>query len=124
MKDEIRIIVAGGRDFNDYELMKSHLKELIGDTTKSITIVSGMARGADTLGIRFADEFGYDVARFPADWDNLGKRAGFIRNEEMAKYAEESNGILVAFWDCQSRGTKDMIHRAEKHRLQVRIVTY
>ena len=50
-----------------------------------VKIISGCARGADTLGERFAKEFGLEVKKFPADWDGLGKRAGYVRNAEMAK---------------------------------------
>jgi hypothetical protein len=45
---------------------------------------------------------------FHADWDGLGKRAGFIRNEEVVSYCD----VLVAFWDGVSRGTAHAIARA------------
>ena len=125
---ELRIVIAGGRDFNNYELLKSTAETVI-DTNKhndeQITIVSGVAKGADTLGEQFAKEFGYNLKRFPADWDKIGKYAGYFRNEEMAKFAsEEDNGMLIAFWDTQSRGTKHMIDMAKKYNLRTFIVNY
>ena len=126
---ELRIIIAGSRDFNDYELLKKSAIEII--TKKTILpdltrIVSGGARGADTLGERFANEMGLEISRFIPDWDGLGKRAGYVRNAEMAKFAVEDNndGILIAFWDGKSRGTKHMIDLAKRYGLEVHVVNF
>jgi hypothetical protein len=81
-------------------------------------VVSGTARGADRTGEQWASENNVPVKRFPADWDKHGKRAGYLRNADMAEYAE----ALVAFWDGQSRGTKHMIDLAEKAGLRVSVV--
>lgn len=126
---KIRIIVAGGRDFNDYDLLHSSLVELlfeIDDTnTTEIEFVSGTCRGADVLGEQFAYNYNYDVKRFPANWNELGKRAGWVRNCDMAKYASEADhGILVAFWDGKSKGTKNMIDIANRYGLDVKVVRY
>lgn len=104
----MKVIVAGGRDFDDYELVK-----LILDCRKSkITeVVCGCASGADKLGERWATENGIPVTHFPADWDTHGKRAGYIRNEEMAKYAD----ACVTF--PGGRGTESMKKLAIKYRL-------
>ncbi|GAA4879349.1 hypothetical protein GCM10023310_69380 [Paenibacillus vulneris] len=114
-----KVIVAGSRSFNDYELLKEKLDALLMNKT-DIIIVSGAARGADKLGERYAHEKGYSVSSHPADWDQYGKSAGYIRNEEMAKESD----ALVAFWDGISRGTKHMIDLANKHGLMVRVVRY
>lgn len=120
---KLKIIIAGGRDFNDYDLLKKtmdeyfHFKDII---DAEIVIVSGRARGADTLGERYARENGYKIDYHPADWDKYGKRAGYIRNTEMAKCADG----LVAFWDGESKGTKMMIDIARQHGIGVRVVRY
>lgn len=129
MSDELRIIIAGSRDFNDYELLKREVLNIVKYDNRPkeyVKIVSGCARGADTLGERFAKEFGLEVNRFPADWDNLGKRAGYVRNAEMAKFAvaDGNYGLLIAFWDGKSKGTKHMIDLAEKKGLEVHIVRF
>ena len=129
MSDELRIIIAGSRDFNDYELLKREVLNIVKYDNRPkeyVKIVSGCARGADTLGERFAKEFGLEVNRFPADWDNLGKRAGYVRNAEMAKFAvaDGNYGLLIAFWDGKSKGTKHMIDLAEKNGLEVHIVRF
>lgn len=126
---ELRIIIAGGRDFNDYELLKNSVIEIITDKTvfpDLVVIVSGMARGADILGIKFANEMGLKIARFPADWSNFGKRAGYVRNIEMAKFAveDDNDGFLIAFWNGKSKGTKHMIDVAQKSGLEVHVVNY
>ena len=126
---ELRIIIAGSRDFNDYELLKKSAIEIITKKTMlpDLTrIISGGARGADTLGERFANEMGLEISRFIPDWDGLGKRAGYVRNAEMAKFAVEDDnyGVLIAFWDGQSRGTKHMIDLAKRYGLEVYVVNY
>lgn len=116
---EFRVIVAGGRDFVDYALLKKRLDAaLINKVAQGIVVVSGKARGADSLGEKYARERGYDIAEFPADWDTHGKAAGHIRNRQMAENAD----ALVAFWDGKSRGTKNMIETAKKLELAVIVV--
>ena len=126
---ELRVIIAGSRDFCDYELLKKSAIEIITKKTMlpDLTrIVSGGARGADTLGERFANEMGLEISRFIPDWDGLGKRAGYVRNAEMAKFAveDDNDGMLIAFWDGQSRGTKHMIDLAKRYGLEVHVVNY
>lgn len=115
----VKIIVAGSRSFSDYELLKEKLDELIRGR-KNTEIVSGTAKGADLLGEKYARERGFEIKRFPADWDKFGKKAGYLRNEQMAKYAN----ACVCFWDGNSRGTKSMIDLAEKHNLKTFVIRY
>lgn len=115
-----KVVVAGGRDFNDYELLKETLNYLLQKKLPDVEIVSGAARGADSLGERYAQEYNLSIHRKPADWDRYGKSAGYRRNAEMAKYADAA----VCFWDGKSRGTKHMIDLAEKEGLQVKVIKY
>ena len=120
------IIIAGSRDFTDYQLVKTSLKTFLLSkaTTKKPTIICGMARGADMLGYRLAKEFKLPLKEFPADW-SIGKKAGYVRNEQMAQYAyEHGNGVLFAFWDGKSKGTKWMIELAKKYKLEVYIFNF
>lgn len=98
----MKTIIAGTRSYNDYEEVKQ-IMLAFDDTTE---VVSGCARGADTLGERWANENKIPVKRFPADWKTYGKRAGYIRNRQMGEYADN----LIAFWDGQSKGTEHMIN--------------
>nr|WP_297100849.1 DUF2493 domain-containing protein [uncultured Prevotella sp.] len=117
-----RVIIAGGRDFDDYGLLCEHCDRLLAqkEQTHKIVIVSGAARGADTLGERYAHERGYSIEQYPADWEHEGKAAGFIRNRQMADKAD----ALIAFWDGQSRGTAHMIDQARRKPLPYRIVKF
>lgn len=110
----MKTIIAGSRDFNDYELVEKTLLKY-SDITE---IVSGCARGADSLGERFALEHSIPIKKFPADWNAYGKLAGYLRNEQMAYYGDR----LIAFWDGQSKGTKHMIDLARKVGLEVEVV--
>ncbi|MCP6682939.1 DUF2493 domain-containing protein [Bacillus nakamurai] len=117
----IKVVVAGGRDFNDYDLLRCKLDSALRNRqNEKIVIVSGKARGADSLGERYARERGYEISEHPADWDKFGKAAGYIRNKEMAEEAD----ALMAFWDGKSRGTKHMIDLAKKNGLKIAIVYY
>lgn len=128
----MKTIVAGSRSIQDqetvdYVLTKLVLKGFIGITE----VVSGKAKGVDTLAENWARKNGIPVAGFPANWDNVdapgavirtnryGKKynvlAGYWRNQQMADYAD----ALVAIWDGKSNGTKDMIERAERAGLYV-----
>ncbi len=98
---QIKLIVAGSRDFNNYQLLSKELDQYKGRLKE---VVSGMAKGADTLGRNWAITNDIKVAEFPADW-TLGNSAGFIRNHQMGDYADE----LLAFWNGTSSGTQDMI---------------
>jgi len=115
----MKIIIAGSRDFNDYDLLKKKCDRFFGEKLY-YEIVSGTAKGADLLGERYAKEKYYPITKFPADWDKYGKSAGYIRNKQMADYADG----LIAFWDGKSKGTKLMIDLAEKKGIEVRIVKY
>ena len=75
-----RVIVAGSRNFDDYGLLSDTLDKLLQNKGKDVVIVSGTARGADTLGEQYAAERGFQISRFPADWDRFGKSAGYRRN--------------------------------------------
>lgn len=99
-----KLIIAGSREITDYETVK---KAYLSSGLKAIEVVSGTARGVDRLGEQLAKELELPVERFPADWDNFPKVAGFLRNDEMAIYATG----LLAVWDGKSTGTQDMVKR-------------
>lgn len=114
----MKYIVAGGRDFNNYDLMTLILSRYI--NPEEDTIISGGARGADELGARYASEHGVPLQIFPAYWDTYGKSAGFIRNAEMGEHAD---GAIV-FWDGKSKGSKHMIETARKKGLPYWVFNY
>jgi YspA, cpYpsA-related SLOG family len=113
----MKVIIAGSRDFTDYLTMSDTLALIEIPITE---VVCGMARGADMLGFRWANERGIPIKEFPANWDLHGRSAGYKRNEVMANYSD----ALVAFWDGESRGTKHMIDIATREGLKVWVVRY
>lgn len=124
--EEVRIIVAGSRTFSDYPLMEQTLNSYLERKSSDVKIqfVSGTARGADSFGEVFAKNNGYEVKRFPAQWDVYGKSAGYRRNAAMADYTAQRTGVLFAFWDGSSRGTMHMINLAKDKGLDVHIVRF
>ena len=120
-----KLIVAGGREFSDYELLAEKLDNIRyvvwdQDIADDVEIVCGKARGADTLGETWAKKSHVGVKYFPADWDRYGKSAGYRRNGEMAEYGD----ALIAFWDGVSKGTAHMINLATEKDLTVMVVRY
>ena len=112
-----KLIIAGSRHFNDYELLRKIVLPYVNNID---CIISGTASGADTLGERFAQEYNIPIKKFPADWSKYGKSAGPRRNKQMAEYAN----ACIVFWDGQSRGTLSMINYARQYNLSLKIINY
>lgn len=115
-----KFIIAGSRSFDDYERLKAVVNFFTEDIQKfdhEVEIVSGGARGADQLGLRYAKEQGLDYEVFIPDWQEHGKSAGHIRNAEMADYGD----YLIVFWDGESPGTESMINKALKRKIPTHI---
>ena len=120
--DSFKVVVAGGRNFNDLASMTVHLNSLLKTKrlTHEIVIISGTARGADQTGEKYAGNTGDTLLRFPADWDTFGKSAGYVRNKAMADQAD----AVVVFWDGKSKGSKHMIDIAKSAGLPIRVIQY
>jgi hypothetical protein len=113
------VLVCGDRNWDDYDTIRKELKKL----PKGSVIVHGDCRGADKIAGEVAMELGLKVIAFPAEWGKYGKSAGPIRN---AKVLEETRPDLVlAFHDDleNSKGTKDMVYRAAKENIMVKIIS-
>ena len=115
-------LIVGSRNFTNYELLKKKTDFLL-QKYKEITIVSGGARGTDTLAKRYAKERQYGYIEFPADWNKDGKAAGFIRNEKMHKFLSEYQFRgCIAFWDGKSKGTAHNFSLVKKYDTPIRII--
>lgn len=154
----LRIIIAGSRFFEDYNLFESTMFKVLFHLNKeypqynilvinkeerlfkinpcSLEIINGMAKGADTLAVRFANKYNLALKEFPADWNNLNvlpcrvitnsygsynALAGHKRNRDMAVYAssDDAFGVLVLFWDGKSKGSKNMKSQAVAFGLEI-----
>lgn len=110
----MRTIIAGSRGIT----WQQHVSDAVRASGFTITeVVSGAARGVDRMGETWAIINNVPVKRFPADWSRHGKRAGYVRNAEMAAYAD----ALIAIWDGKSRGTRNMIDEATATGLKVHV---
>jgi len=110
------ITVAGSRSINDYELVKKAFSEI---DIKVDCIVSGGAKGIDQLGERLAKDYNLKLITILPYWDELGKKAGMIRNMEMFNYSD----ALLAIWDGESNGTKHMINLFKKSNKSIYLKT-
>lgn len=125
----VNILVCGGRDFTDYNLLSKTLNFIYQERgwyhdeeylTPDVRIISGAAEGADTLAIDWAVVNWCLFKEYPADWSKYKKKAGPIRNQQMLD--EETIQLVVAFPTDKSVGTWDMVRRAKKAGIEVIIV--
>jgi hypothetical protein len=112
----MKVIVAGSRNVKNYGLVENIIDTVCSQYGVVITeLVSGGARGPDTLGETYAVKYDIPIKRFPADWKKYGLSAGPIRNAQMGDYGD----VLIAIWDGESRGTKHMIDYAIRKKKKV-----
>jgi len=105
----MRVAVIGSRTFDVYSAMDRALK-IIHSFEGIDEIVSGGARGADSLAEKWAKENNIPTKIFKANWERYGRGAGMIRNKDIIDRAD----LVVVFWDGQSKGTKNSLDRAKK----------
>ena len=117
----IRVVIAGCRDYENYDEAKEYIDFCLSSIRKEnkIIIISGCANGADALGERYAAENGFVIEKYPADWEKYGRSAGPKRNKQMAQAAD----YVICFWDGESRGTRSMIEYAKKFEKPTRVKT-
>jgi predicted Rossmann fold nucleotide-binding protein DprA/Smf involved in DNA uptake len=118
----MRLAIIGSRTFEDFPLLVRWANFLLeGSSPGNVEIVSGgCKRGGDKLAKRYAHNRGFAYKEFPADWERLGRRAGFIRNRDIVAYSHS----VLAFWDCVSNGTKHTINTAAELYKPVTVVTF
>lgn len=103
----MRLAVVGSRGFQDYDRLCQGIAKL-GESVERI--VSGGARGADSLAARFARENNIELVEFLPEYDKYGRSAPIIRNKLIVDNAD----CVIAFWDSESRGTKNSIDYARR----------
>jgi len=113
----MKVIIAGSRDITDYDAVVQAVEDSGFEITQ---VISGGARGVDKLGERYANDYGLELAVFPADWNKNGKAAGDIRNAEMAVVGE----ALIAVRLNNSTGTTDMIKKMKNKGCPIYVVEY
>lgn len=117
----MKLIIAGSRTFNNYNLLEYEVKKFIlKHSPKSLIIISGTANGADKLGELFAKNYNIQIEAYPANWNEFGKRAGPIRNKEMVDNATHA----IYFWDGKSSGTANCIKLAQEKQLIIEVINY
>lgn len=114
----MNLIIAGCRDFTDRFIIYEGIDAFITEYGMPHCIIEGGATGVDQIAGEYAREHNIPLQIFKADWNKYGRAAGPIRNEKMAKHGTH----LLAFWDGESRGTKNMIETAERYGLPVCVV--
>jgi hypothetical protein len=111
----LKTIIAGSRDITDINIVV----KAVADSGFQITeVVSGTARGVDRLGEEWATLQKVPIKRFPADWNKHGKSAGYLRNKEMAEYADQAIVVILN----GSKGSTHMANLAKSNNLPTFVV--
>lgn len=129
----MRLIIAGSRTFNDFSFLKEKVLDFIEEIIQDISItdidcfkdwelIEGECEGTDLLGKRFGWEAGMTIREYPADWNRLGKKAGPIRNGQMAEYASQSKRGACIVFDGGGPGSANMIKQAKEYGLILKII--
>lgn len=113
-----KILVCGGRDFNDFDSVEKELLIYLEKYMDDLEIISGVAKGADSLAVKFAFNNELTLHKFPAEWKAYGKAAGYIRNKSMLDIGKPD--LVIAF--PGGKGTKMMIELARKAGVEVKII--
>lgn len=113
----MNIVICGSRKFNDFKRFKFEMDDILQDK-EEVILVSGGAKGADSMAENYADRYGYEFYEIPADWNQHGKKAGMLRNIQMLEIAH----MVVAFWDGRSKGTKHMVDQCKKRNIQIQVI--
>ncbi len=117
------ILCCGDRNWCDPVTIKKVLIEYQPHLHNSVNIIHGNADGADTLSALAAISLKYGVESYPANWSRYGRAAGPIRNQQMLDKGKPDL-VIVFHSDIEnSKGTADMVRRAKKANIPVRIVT-
>lgn len=104
-----KLMVCGSRTITDEKLVFSKLDEYFA-LHKNLAILSGGARGVDSIGEKWANLHNVPIERFLPDWKKYGRRAGIIRNKQMVEAAD----YVMIFWNGTSKGTKSVIDFCQK----------
>ena len=122
----MKLAIIGSRDYTNYEqlcdVMRNHYGLYCGERDlweyRVKEIISGGAKGADSLAARWAKEEGVKLTEHIPEWDRLGKGAGFVRNQTIIDQCDE----VLCFWNGESRGTRDSIKKAHAARKDTLII--
>lgn len=121
-KDELRVIITGGRNFRNYPMLEKRVNKILSKVkeTKDIIIVSGGSKGAEHLGEKYARKNHFKLEKYPVEWDIYGGRAGAVRDKEMLSKSR----VCICFWDWRNKGTKYFINSAKKEGLVLKVIKY
>jgi hypothetical protein len=118
----MRVLVSGSRYLTDEFPVRRELAT-IDQYAKALglelTLLHGDARGADSIAAKIATEFGWAIEAFPADWEGMGRRAGYVRNSAMFYSGVD---MLIAFPKGESKGTRHAIALAEKTGVRMKVI--
>lgn len=108
----MKLAIIGSRSISDID-MKQYIK------TKPTCIISGGAKGIDTIAAKYAIDNGIQLHEIRPNYAQYGRGATFIRNRQIV----DSCDVLLAFWDGKSKGTQYTINYARKNNKTINVIT-
>ena len=115
----IKIAIIGSRGITDKDFIFEKLSDIFKEKKPS-EVISGGAKGPDTIGVLWAESLGIPTVVYKPDWERYGRGAGMRRNTTIVENCDH----LIAFWDGESKGTKHMIDLATEKGLSVHVINY
>lgn len=130
----MKLAIIGGRDFNNYDFLKEVMSSIFKKDDIEL-IISGGAKGADTLGVDYAKEYNIPYIIHDAKWKDLTLEPCRIKRNKYGEYnalaGHNRNTLIIndcdtvlAFWDEKSKGTGDSVSKANKLNKKVIIANY
>lgn len=135
---QFRVLICGGRDFNDFGLVEQEVLKLVKPhEDKDIVFISGGAKGADSMARLLVQKYESKLEEYLADWKDLTVEPCIVKKNKYGSYnalaghnrntrmlLEGSPDVVLAFWDGRSHGTADMIKKVRDAKVPLIIVNY
>lgn len=118
----MRVLVCGSRTFNDqflFDLAMNGFLDEFEPRASELVIISGLAKGADTMAVDWAKKNNVTYEGYPAQWDKYGRAAGPVRNQQMLDTGVD---LVIAFPKGEAKGTRHMMKIAKEKGVEIRAV--
>ena len=115
----MRVLVCGSRKFDDPAAARDAIAVRLNKLPDDAVLIHGGADGADMWADSIAYALQLETHVYPADWEQHGRSAGILRNDDML---DTKPDLVIAFWNGESKGTHYTIHEAKRRGIRVEVI--